>query len=59
MGQLRAKLETNPTEPALLLTEPGVGYSLAEAAVCFVTYAFLTPGLATCKHLNWSAHVRP
>jgi two-component system KDP operon response regulator KdpE len=33
MGQLRAKLETNPTEPALLLTEPGVGYWLAEAAV--------------------------
>ncbi len=29
MGQLRAKLETNPTEPALLLTEPGVGYWLA------------------------------
>ena len=33
MGQLRTKLETNPTEPALLLTEPGVGYWLAEAAV--------------------------
>jgi two-component system KDP operon response regulator KdpE len=33
MGQLRGKLETNPTEPALLLTEPGVGYWLAEAAV--------------------------
>lgn len=32
MGQLRAKLEANPTEPALLLTEPGVGYRLAEAA---------------------------
>lgn len=30
MGQLRAKLETNPTEPVLLLTEPGVGYRLAE-----------------------------
>ncbi|PUE29570.1 two-component system response regulator KdpE [Limnohabitans sp. Jir61] len=30
MGQLRAKLEPNPTEPALLLTEPGVGYRLAE-----------------------------
>jgi two-component system KDP operon response regulator KdpE len=30
MGQLRAKLEVNPTEPALLLTEPGVGYRLAE-----------------------------
>ena len=30
MGQLRAKLEVNPTEPTLLLTEPGVGYRLAE-----------------------------
>jgi two-component system KDP operon response regulator KdpE len=30
MGQLRAKLEANPTEPVLLLTEPGVGYRLAE-----------------------------
>ena len=31
MGQLRAKLEIDPTEPRLLLTEPGVGYRLAEA----------------------------
>lgn len=30
MGQLRAKLEANPTEPTLLLTEPGVGYRLVE-----------------------------
>jgi two-component system KDP operon response regulator KdpE len=30
MGQLRAKLESNPTEPTLLLTEPGVGYRLVE-----------------------------
>lgn len=30
MGQLRAKLEPNPTEPTVLLTEPGVGYRLAE-----------------------------
>jgi len=30
MGQLRAKLEPNPTEPTLLLTEPGVGYRLAD-----------------------------
>jgi two-component system KDP operon response regulator KdpE len=30
MGQLRAKLESDPTEPQLLLTEPGVGYRLAE-----------------------------
>ena len=30
MGQLRAKLEDEPAEPRLLLTEPGVGYRLAE-----------------------------
>lgn len=30
MGQLRAKLEANPAEPQWLLTEPGVGYRLAE-----------------------------
>ena len=30
MAQLRAKLEDNPTEPQRLLTEPGVGYRLAE-----------------------------
>ena len=30
MGQLRAKLETRPAEPQWLLTEPGVGYRLAE-----------------------------
>jgi len=30
MGQLRAKLEALPAEPALLLTEPGVGYRLVE-----------------------------
>ena len=32
MGQLRAKLEADPADPQLLLTEPGVGYRLAEAA---------------------------
>jgi two-component system KDP operon response regulator KdpE len=31
MGQLRAKLEADPAEPQLLLTEPGVGYRLVEA----------------------------
>ena len=31
MGQLRAKLEADPAEPALLLTEPGVGYRLMES----------------------------
>jgi two-component system, OmpR family, KDP operon response regulator KdpE len=30
MGQLRAKLEADPAEPALLLTEPGVGYRLVD-----------------------------
>ena len=30
MAQLRSKLEPNPTEPQLLLTEPGVGYRLCE-----------------------------
>jgi two-component system KDP operon response regulator KdpE len=30
MGQLRAKLEDRPAEPQWLLTEPGVGYRLAE-----------------------------
>ena len=30
MGQLRAKLEADPAEPQLLLTEPGVGYRLVE-----------------------------
>lgn len=30
MGQLRAKLEAEPADPKLLLTEPGVGYRLAD-----------------------------
>ncbi len=30
MGQLRAKLETDPAEPEFLRTEPGVGYRLSE-----------------------------
>lgn len=30
MAQLRAKLEVNPADPMLLLTEPGVGYRLAD-----------------------------
>ena len=29
IGLLRQKLESNPAEPELLLTEPGVGYRLA------------------------------
>ncbi len=31
MGQLRAKLEAEPAAPVLLLTEPGVGYRIADA----------------------------
>ncbi len=31
MGQLRAKLEADSTDPQHLLTEPGVGYRLAES----------------------------
>jgi len=31
MGQLRHKLERDPTRPRLLTTEPGVGYRLREA----------------------------
>jgi two-component system KDP operon response regulator KdpE len=30
MGQLRSKLESRPAEPQWLLTEPGVGYRLAD-----------------------------
>lgn len=30
MAQLRGKLEANPSEPSVLLTEPGVGYRIAE-----------------------------
>jgi two-component system KDP operon response regulator KdpE len=32
MGQLRAKLEADPADPQLLLTETGIGYRVAEAA---------------------------
>jgi two-component system KDP operon response regulator KdpE len=32
MGQLRAKLEAEPADPQRLLTEPGIGYRLAEPA---------------------------
>lgn len=30
IGQLRAKIEPNPAEPAQILTEPGVGYRFAD-----------------------------
>lgn len=30
IGQLRQKIERNPSEPVLILTQPGVGYRLAE-----------------------------
>ena len=32
VGQLRQKLEANPADPALILTEPGVGYRVAMPA---------------------------
>jgi two-component system KDP operon response regulator KdpE len=32
MAQLRAKLEPDPGEPRMLLTEPGVGYRIVEAS---------------------------
>jgi two-component system KDP operon response regulator KdpE len=32
MGQLRHKIEKDPARPRLLLTEPGVGYRMAETA---------------------------
>ena len=32
MGQLRAKLEADPADPQLLLTETGIGYRVAEVA---------------------------
>ncbi len=30
IGQLRQKIESNPTDPVLVLTEPGIGYRLQE-----------------------------
>lgn len=30
IGQLRQKIEANPAEPAIILTEPGVGYRMAD-----------------------------
>lgn len=32
IGQLRAKLEDNPADPSLILTEPGVGYRFSDAS---------------------------
>ena len=31
VGQLRQKLEEHPDDPKIILTEPGIGYRLAEA----------------------------
>ena len=30
VGQLRQKVEPDPSEPSVILTEPGIGYRLAE-----------------------------
>ena len=30
IGQLRAKLEPDPANPAIIITEPGVGYRTGE-----------------------------
>jgi two-component system KDP operon response regulator KdpE len=30
IGQLRQKIETSPEEPRIILTEPGIGYRIAE-----------------------------
>lgn len=32
IGQLRQKVEENPDDPKLILTEPGIGYRISEAA---------------------------
>ena len=31
IGQLRQKIESDPSQPRVILTEPGVGYRIAEA----------------------------
>jgi DNA-binding response OmpR family regulator len=31
MAQLRNKLEESPSQPKLLITEPGIGYRLSDA----------------------------
>jgi two-component system KDP operon response regulator KdpE len=30
VGQLRQKVEMDPSDPSVILTEPGIGYRLAE-----------------------------
>jgi two-component system KDP operon response regulator KdpE len=32
VGQLRGKIEDDPTQPFFIVTEPGVGYRLTEPA---------------------------
>jgi len=31
IGQLRQKIEIDPGEPHVIITEPGIGYRIAEA----------------------------
>ena len=33
IGQLRQKVEENPDDPKLILTEPGIGYRISETAL--------------------------
>ena len=32
IGQLRQKIETDPSDPRIIITEPGIGYRVAEAS---------------------------
>jgi len=52
IGQLRKKLEPDPTRPILLLTEPGIGYRMAildDGGVCppGITLRFGSPSCET------------
>ena len=36
IGQLRQKVELDPSDPSVVLTEPGIGYRLAEPSDSFL-----------------------